>query len=444
MKFAFKILFIFFFILLFWLTDYSFEKKQFTFKKLKTFLSPELIQSLKNVYTNNIDINFSKTYEEKIRLRNKDIKYTKYSNKIIKNRYYLEQTKDKILFVTPAGSLFFLNKDQLSQKKKELVKIRSNFRDLVGKDYIKNQKLVVKEILIIEDKIFISYLHNNSECYSNAILKGDLNFNFIKFSNFVKLDECKKRFNYAVGGNIKKFGSEQILFTIGDYNSYEDLNVKIYDDPQNLGSLYGKILSINLKTKKIDIVSMGHRNPQGLFYDLNENIIYSTEHGPQGGDEININFEPNLNEIENYGWAISSYGEHYGSEDNFSEKLKDNPELYKENESYKRAPLYKSHNFYGFKEPFKFFTPSIGITEILKVKSKDVGKYKLLVASMGDFKEEGDLSMHIVELNENFKEMRYDRIFIGERIRDIIDLGDGSIFMSLESTGSFGILENIY
>ena len=35
---------------------------------------------------------------------------------------------------------------------------------------------------------------------------------------------------------------------------------------------------------------MGHRNPQGLFFDKKKNIVFSTEHGPAGGDEININF----------------------------------------------------------------------------------------------------------------------------------------------------------
>ena len=33
---------------------------------------------------------------------------------------------------------------------------------------------------------------------------------------------------------------------------------------------------------------MGHRNPQGLFYDSENDILFSTEHGPQGGDEINL------------------------------------------------------------------------------------------------------------------------------------------------------------
>ena len=431
------------FFSVFWLLDYNLEKKQFTFKKFKSFLSKERISSLKNFYTDFIDIDFNKTYEEKIVLNNKTINYAKYSNKIIKNRYYLEQNSEKVFFISPSGNLFYLLKKKLlSNEKNELVKIKSNIKEIIGKDYIKKDRLIVKEILILEDEIFVSYLFKKSGCYSNAILRGKLNFDYIKFSSFLKIKECKKRFNWAVGGNLKKFKNNQILLTVGDYNGYEDLSSKVYDEPQRKDSLYGKILSINLETKEINILSMGHRNPQGVFYDEKEDIIYSTEHGPQGGDEINININPNPNNIKNYGWGISSYGEHYGADEGRSEKCKNNSNL--TCEKYKRAPLYKSHSAYGFEEPFKYFTPSIGITEILKVKSKDEGSHKLLVASMGNNKEEGDLTLHRIEIDENLNEIKYDRIYTGERIRDIIDLGNGSILMSLESTGSFGILENIY
>ena len=427
----------------FWFLDYDIEKKQFTFKKLKFFLSKDKITSLKNFYTDFIDIDFNETYKEKIELNNKTINFIKYSNKIIKNRYYLEQNSDRVFFISPSGNLFYLLKKKLlSNKKNELVKINSNIKDIIGKDYIKEDRLIVKEILILKDEIFVSYLFKKSGCYSNAILRGKLNFDYIKFSSFLKIKECKKRFNWAVGGNLKKFKDNQILLTVGDYNGYENLSSKVYDEPQRKDSLYGKILSINLETKEINILSMGHRNPQGVFYDEKEDIIYSTEHGPQGGDEINININPNRNDIKNYGWGISSYGEHYGADEGTSEKYKKNPDL--ATEIYKRAPLYKSHSSYGYEEPFKYFTPSIGITEILKVKRKDEENHKLLVASMGDNKEEGDLTLHIIEIDKNLNEIKYDRIFIGERIRDIIDLGNGSILMSLESTGSFGILENIY
>ena len=80
--------------------------------------------------------------------------------------------------------------------------------------------------------------------------------------------------------------------------------------PQNKNSLFGKIIKFNLKEKKITLISMGHRNPQGLIFDEDKNILISTEHGPRGGDEINIiKLEQNL--IPNYGWPIASYGEHY-------------------------------------------------------------------------------------------------------------------------------------
>ena len=60
----------------------------------------------------------------------------------------------------------------------------------------------------------------------------------------------------------------------------------------------------------------------------------------------------------NYGWPISSYGEHTGYEG--SENLK--------SELYKKAPLYKSHKDYGFIEPIKQWTPALGVSEVLSIK----------------------------------------------------------------------------
>ena len=44
---------------------------------------------------------------------------------------------------------------------------------------------------------------------------------------------------------------------------------------------------------------MGHRNPQGLYYSKDDDIIILTEHGPKGGDEININLKPNAKNVKN-------------------------------------------------------------------------------------------------------------------------------------------------
>ena len=61
---------------------------------------------------------------------------------------------------------------------------------------------------------------------------------------------------------------------------------------QDNESYYGKVLGINLKSKKTNIISMGHRNIQGLYYSKKFDFIISTEHGPKGGDEVNINHRP--------------------------------------------------------------------------------------------------------------------------------------------------------
>ena len=118
----------------------------------------------------------------------------------------------------------------------------------------------------------------------------------------------------------------QPFFTTGDFRNRPLA--------QNIDSNFGKILKINTQTKKTDIVSLGHRNPQGLYYSKKFDFILSTEHGPKGGDEININIKPFL-KVKNFGWPISSYGDHYAK--HYSQKILD------------EAPLNKSHKKFDLK-----------------------------------------------------------------------------------------------
>ena len=123
----------------------------------------------------------------------------------------------------------------------------------------------------------------------------------------------------------------------------------------NLKPLFGERFS-SCESKKSKIVSIGHRNPQGLFYSKRFDFILSTEHGPKGGDEINLNHSP-FDQIKNFGWPIASYGDHYHK--NYSEKI------------LKEAPLNKSHKKFGFEEPIKYFDPSIGISQTISLNETD-------------------------------------------------------------------------
>ena len=74
--------------------------------------------------------------------------------------------------------------------------------------------------------------------------------------------------------------------------------------PQDITSVYGKLLSINLENNSFEIFNKGHRNSLGLLVD--QDLILSTENGPRGGDEINLEIKD-----KNYGWDIASYGSKY-------------------------------------------------------------------------------------------------------------------------------------
>ena len=230
-------------------------------------------------------------------------------------------------------------------------------------------------MLIKNNKIYVSYEKKvKDKCFTNAILVSNLEFEKIIFNEFFNINECQPSFESSVGGNLSDFKDNKILMTIGDYKSYEH-PAQGNNNPQNINSLNGKIISIDEKTKEYKILSMGHRNPQGLYYDKENNVIYSTDHGPQGGDEINVNTSPD-GEIKNYGWGISSYGEHYCFPDCDNEKG---------HVAYKMAPLNKSHTKYGFIEPIKYFTPSIAPTQIIKTEKfiKIVNKNIIYVGALG-------------------------------------------------------------
>ena len=96
--------------------------------------------------------------------------------------------------------------------------------------------------------------------------------------------------------------ANNIYLTIGDYNQW--------DRVQDLDNNFGKILKIDKKIYKIKSSLKAKKSTS--MYLVNSDIILTTEHGPKGGDEINL---LNLNDqlVQNFGWPISSYGNHYDS-----------------------------------------------------------------------------------------------------------------------------------
>ena len=166
--------------------------------------------------------------------------------------------------------------------------------------------------------IFLSYakpLDGNES--TTAIARGTLN------SDMTELSEVTDIFlqdpPYA---NTKHFGSrvvqdgDMLYITTGERSDLETRT-----RAQDLGTTYGKVVRITLDGEPVDgnpfadesgaiptIYTYGHRNIQGADMD-GEGRLWTLEHGPKGGDELNL-----IEAGANYGWPEVSYGERYSGQ----------------------------------------------------------------------------------------------------------------------------------
>jgi len=332
---------------------------------------------------------------------------------------YIDFYEGNIIVLSSRGVLAF--KKNIEDTEENFRQIKNNTNEFIDINQFKKHKwFSLKDILIFNNKIFVSYTEEiKQDCWNTSIIYGDMNYENINFERLYSSKDCvhssnniDKQFNaHQSGGRIIYFDDNHILLSIGDYRSRHLA--------QDIKSVNGKIIKVNIDNGDYKIISMGHRNPQGLYYDRTNNFILETEHGPQGGDEINLIEVSKINKvkIQNYGWAISSAGEHYGgkSEGNKSK--------------YEKYPLFKSHIEHGFIEPLKSFVPSIGISEIVKV-----GQNRYVVSSTKD------KSLYFFELNQQKQIINLNRVEVFERVRDL-RFNDNQVYLFMEDTASIGVIK---
>jgi cytochrome c2 len=193
--------------------------------------------------------------------------------------------------------------------------------------------------------------------------------------------------NDAGGGRLAVYSYDRVLLTVGDYN--------INDPMQHPKSTFGKIIEINTSTLERRVLSTGHRNPQGLVV-TKDREIFSTEHGPAGGDELNLIIEGN-----NYGWPVVTLGTDYNT--------------YR----WRDELLVGKHA--GYQLPLFAWIPSIAVSNVVQIDGfSDRWDGDLLVASLKA------QSLFRLRLNNN-RVLYSEPIWIGQRVRDIAQLRDGTI-----------------
>ena len=282
----------------------------------------------------------------------------------------------------------------------------------VDKNFSSNQ------IIYLTASVSDSEKGSNTSLFS-AKLDGD---SLVDLKQLYKASPDSEEQRHFGGSILLK--NQHIYFTIGDRGN-RDIN------PQDLNLDGGKIYRLNLdgsipddnpffdmeNTKKA-IWSYGHRNPQGIVDGFNNDEIWIHEHGPRGGDEINIIKEPKNNEDpvreRNYGWPKATYGINYsGSE------------------------ITKNKTLDGVTDPYYYWTPSIAPSGMVMIKGSEIysnWNNTLLI---------GSLSFRYLERLEfdNSGIIMREKLFprIG-RVRDVNLSPDGYVYISVEGEGIFKIL----
>ncbi len=160
--------------------------------------------------------------------------------------------------------------------------------------------------------IYFSYAHGQREKNALRVMRAKLKDNQLTEKQILLTVSPWKDTPVHYGARMAFLPDNSLLITSGDGFDYRE-------SAQKKDSLLGKIMRINddgsipsdnpfvnEKDVKPEIWSLGHRNPQGIVYDSQRQKVFSNEHGPKGGDEINL-----IEKGKNYGWPIVTNGVDY-------------------------------------------------------------------------------------------------------------------------------------
>jgi len=256
----------------------------------------------------------------------------------------------------------------------------------------------------IEDKrtLYVAYHHwdEQEKCITLNVDETQVDLESLNrpltWQNRFKTTPCisGRRLTNETGGRLALRSPNSLLVTVGVTVSGGEFWEGVSADDV---SSYGKIIEIDRTNWTSRIFTKGHRNPQGLMVEGDR--IWSTEHGPDGGDELNI-----IVDGKDYGWPTSSYGTDYGKK---TLKGSDTPG----DHSTGQRPVYA-------------WVPSIGISRLIRVKGKAFPAWRddLLVASLSG--RGNGFSLYRVRIREDQVQV-VERIRTGKRVRDLVEMPNG-------------------
>lgn len=159
--------------------------------------------------------------------------------------------------------------------------------------------------------IYISYAKPVEGGATTAIMRFKLKGNQVVEAKDIFLAKPALPANFHFGSRIVFDKNNYLFFSSGERGTQpkvQELNNdhgkihRIYDD----GRVPQDNPFVGQKDANPTIWTYGHRNPQGMVYDAANNRVWAVEHGPKGGDELNL-----IQKGKNYGWPKTSHGINY-------------------------------------------------------------------------------------------------------------------------------------
>lgn len=265
-------------------------------------------------------------------------------------------------------------------------------------------------------KIYFSYAEpgegNLAALNSTAVSFATLNGNKLENLTRVFSQQPKINSNHHFGSRLVWAPDGTLFITLGDRYSEKER-------AQTLDNHLGKVVRIhadgsvpkdnpfvNTAGALPEIWSYGHRNMQGAAIHPVSSTLWTGEHGPQGGDELNID-----QAAKNYGWPVITYGENYGG-----------------------GKIGEGTHKTGMEQPVYKWVPSIATAGFMFYTGDKFPQWQnnILLASL----KEKTLVRLVLDGDQIIKEERLLKTELGQRLRSVVQGPDGLIYLATDEAKS--------
>lgn len=253
--------------------------------------------------------------------------------------------------------------------------------------------------------VYLSYAHGTMDANHTRITRARLDGTELVDLTPVFTTEPAKAGDAHFGGRMTWLEDGTLAFGTGDGFYFRE-------DAQKLDSHHAKIIRINADGSVPEdnpfvgregvlpeIYSYGHRHVQALVPDPERGVLYAHEHGPRGGDELNV-----IRPGANYGWPVISYGKDYS-----------------------RAAITPFTERSGMEQPMLIWVPSIapGGMTLYRNERFPTWNNSLFVAALAE------QSVRRVPLTDGGETGEQETLFteVGQRMRDVRVGPDGALYL---------------